>query len=440
MVIRHHGAEMAIAKVRATQIRHALLLGSPDSEEDTPPGVRSRRREGRHGLRPWRAVADADESASRARHLYPTRDADDRYDSPPTTARRVAWRDDGGAGWDARERSWREDAAAEEAASTRRPRRGADDPPEAASSSRRAGEPPRERDRTPRTPRDEGWGGKPWRAWGGHTPGRYSDRSSEWGTPGVRRFGGETSARGGSPLGDAATPPPPDFSVAASPTPRFPAHELEAEHARARLQVEAILDEHREEANRRGRELVEATAGAAREHAERGAEATRRARGEIVDFLEEAHARSASKIAELQEALETREWQLDASVEALREVQRRLEGALDATGGGQGRPTRSSRSPFKRPRRRNARRRNTSRPTRSTPNGRSSRRHRHPRSEEASPRPNARGRWWRGNARGRRASKRRRTIPRARPWRRRPRRPLPGTTPPARSSRLCEHL
>ena len=44
VVIRHHGAEMAIAKVRATQIRHALLLGSPDSEEDTPPGVRSRRR------------------------------------------------------------------------------------------------------------------------------------------------------------------------------------------------------------------------------------------------------------------------------------------------------------------------------------------------------------------------------------------------------------
>ena len=31
VVIRHHGAEMAIAKVRATQIRHALLLASTTS-------------------------------------------------------------------------------------------------------------------------------------------------------------------------------------------------------------------------------------------------------------------------------------------------------------------------------------------------------------------------------------------------------------------------
>ena len=45
-------------------------------------------------------------------------------------------------------------------------------------------------DDDPRTPEgiSDGWDGKPWRAWGGHTPGRHSDRSSEWGTPGVPRY------------------------------------------------------------------------------------------------------------------------------------------------------------------------------------------------------------------------------------------------------------
>ena len=44
----------------------------------------------------------------------------------------------------------------------------------------------------PRTPpparTSEGWGGKPWKAWGGRTPGGYSDRSDEWSdTPTSRR-------------------------------------------------------------------------------------------------------------------------------------------------------------------------------------------------------------------------------------------------------------
>ena len=51
----------------------------------------------------------------------------------------------------------------------------------------------------PRTPpparTSEGWGGKPWKAWGGRTPGGYSDRSSEWSdTPTSRKFSQDTLA------------------------------------------------------------------------------------------------------------------------------------------------------------------------------------------------------------------------------------------------------
>ena len=39
----HHGEEMSVAERRATQIRHVLRDGPPDSEEDTPPAIRLRR-------------------------------------------------------------------------------------------------------------------------------------------------------------------------------------------------------------------------------------------------------------------------------------------------------------------------------------------------------------------------------------------------------------
>jgi hypothetical protein len=39
----HHGELASVAERRATQIRHVLREGPPDSEEDTPPAVRARR-------------------------------------------------------------------------------------------------------------------------------------------------------------------------------------------------------------------------------------------------------------------------------------------------------------------------------------------------------------------------------------------------------------
>ena len=39
----HHGELASVAERRATQIRHVLRDGPPDSEEDTPPAVRVRR-------------------------------------------------------------------------------------------------------------------------------------------------------------------------------------------------------------------------------------------------------------------------------------------------------------------------------------------------------------------------------------------------------------
>ena len=69
----------------------------------------------------------------------------------------------------------------------------------------------------------EGWGGKPWKAWGGRTPGGYSDRSSEWSdTPLSRRDASIISVvdedeeaghadavqlRPGTPVAEPAPPP-----------------------------------------------------------------------------------------------------------------------------------------------------------------------------------------------------------------------------------------
>ena len=85
----------------------------------------------------------------------------------------------------------------------------------------------------PRTPpparTSEGWGGKPWKAWGGRTPGGYSDRSSEWSdTPTSRRDisivdeddADDDAARPGTPAIPPESSPPPSTRVAISATAR----------------------------------------------------------------------------------------------------------------------------------------------------------------------------------------------------------------------------
>ena len=164
-------------------------------------------------------------------------------------------------------------------------------------------------DDDPRTPEgiSDGWGGKPWRAWGGHTPGRHSDRSSEWGTPGVRRYHLDLDLDVDVDLGIALERASLSTPREHASSPSFDQRDADEERARDFAAVSAAFD--------------------ARD------EASRRAREEIMDVLEEIHSRSASKIRALRNALDAREGQLAESVGALREVQRRLAGTLAAVSG-----------------------------------------------------------------------------------------------------------
>ena len=161
-------------------------------------------------------------------------------------------------------------------------------------------------DDDPRTPEgiSDGWDGKPWRAWGGHTPGRHSDRSSEWGTPGVLRYDLD---------GDV------DVEIAKSErTPSTP---------REYLYASSSFDQ-RDADEARARDVAAISAAFdARD------EASRRAREEIMDVLEEVHSRSASTIRALRDALDAREGQLAERAGALREVRRRLVETITAMSG-----------------------------------------------------------------------------------------------------------
>ena len=164
-------------------------------------------------------------------------------------------------------------------------------------------------DDDPRTPEgiSDGWDGKPWRAWGGHTPGRHSDRSSEWGTPGVLRYDLDGD-------GDIV-----DVEIAKSErTPSTP---------REYLYASSSFDQ-RDADEARARDVAAISAAFdARD------EASRRAREEIMDVLEEVHSRSASTIRALRDALDAREGQLAEREGALREVRRRLVGTITAMSG-----------------------------------------------------------------------------------------------------------
>ena len=261
----------------------------------------------------------------------------------------------------------------------RRPRRGADDPPGRVVVATRGRTPARTGPDPAHAPRR---GGRQTVAGVGSHPGAVQRPVSGGARPG---FAGSAagSARGGSPLGDAATPPPP-VSASRRRRRRGHTHELEAEHARARLRVEAILDEHREEADRRGPSSWRRRRGGGVRGAR--AEATRRARGKSWTSSRRrtrgrrVRSPSCRRRSKRASGSWMRAWRRSESAAAPR-------GGARRDGGDKGvrRARRGAHSKA-----RAATRKHLAADAFDAERS-VDRRHRRPRSEEASPRPNARG-------------------------------------------------
>ena len=167
----------------------------------------------------------------------------------------------------------------------------------------------------PRTPpparTSEGWGGKPWKAWGGRTPGGYSDRSSEWSdTPTSRRDisivdeddADDDAARPGTPAIPPESSPPPSTRVAISATAR----------TGARSTTPAVRASPSPDAGRYGptarpgaspaRFALNATPARDDEDDDEG----------VIEMLEHAHVHTVTKIREMRRELNARAPQLDA--------------------------------------------------------------------------------------------------------------------------------
>ena len=86
----HHGEEMSVAERRATQIRHVLRDGPPDSEEDTPPAIRLRR--GDRG--PFIRERRGEFSGAAHNAVRPSRRHSQRSGSNANHNRYVVWRDE----------------------------------------------------------------------------------------------------------------------------------------------------------------------------------------------------------------------------------------------------------------------------------------------------------------------------------------------------------
>lgn len=86
----HHGEEMSVAERRATQIRHVLRDGPPDSEEDTPPAIRLRR--GDRG--PFIRERRGEFSGAAHNAVRPSRRHSQRSGRNANHNRHVVWRDE----------------------------------------------------------------------------------------------------------------------------------------------------------------------------------------------------------------------------------------------------------------------------------------------------------------------------------------------------------
>ena len=167
----------------------------------------------------------------------------------------------------------------------------------------------------PRTPpparTSEGWGGKPWKAWGGRTPGGYSDRSSEWSdTPTSRRDisivdeddADDDATRPGTPAIPPESSPPPSTRVAISATAR----------TGARSTTPAVRASPSPVA---GRHWPTARPGASPARFELNATPARDDEDDdegVIEMLEHAHVHTVTKIREMRRELNARAPQLDA--------------------------------------------------------------------------------------------------------------------------------
>ena len=168
-----------------------------------------------------------------------------------------------------------------------------------------------------------GWGGKPWRAWGGKTPGGASDMSSEWATPRSVRYDDEDY-----PMEDVI------YDTPATEMSELPAH---AHRGRAPVVAaayhRAVAAANSNFVSARHSSLSRVSRGAAAAPAAVAAAAVAAAAdNELIRALEAQHAASVDRIQALQTTLDVREVQLSESKGALKEVQTRLVGALAAVG------------------------------------------------------------------------------------------------------------
>ena len=171
----------------------------------------------------------------------------------------------------------------------------------------------------PRTPpparTSEGWGGKPWKAWGGRTPGGYSDRSSEWSdTPTSRRDISivdeddvdNDAARPSTPAPAPEPAPPPSTRVANPATARTGARSTTLALAPAvRVSPSPVA----------GRYGPTARPGASPARFELNARPARDDEDDdegVIEMLEHAHVHTVTKIREMRRELNARAEALDA--------------------------------------------------------------------------------------------------------------------------------
>jgi hypothetical protein len=181
-----------------------------------------------------------------------------------------------------------------------------------------------------------GWGGKPWRAWGGKTPGGDSDMSSEWATPWSRRDHDHDAY-------DEQQYPEEDYmypDTPASERSRVPARPLRTPAAAAAYnQAVAAANAAKASAGDGGlaarahSQLSRVSRGLAASPAAVAAAAVAAASdSKLIEMLESQHSASVGQIQALQTTLDVRSVQLSESKGALKEVQHRLVGALAAVG------------------------------------------------------------------------------------------------------------
>ena len=167
----------------------------------------------------------------------------------------------------------------------------------------------------PKTPpparTSEGWGGKPWKAWGGRTPGGYSDRSSEWSdTPTSRRDisivdeddADDDAARPGTPAIPPESSPPPSTRVAISATARTGARSTTPA---VRASPSPVAGRHWPTARpgaSPARFALNVTPARDDEDDDEG----------VIEMLEHAHVHTVTKIREMRRELNARAPQLDA--------------------------------------------------------------------------------------------------------------------------------